>query len=289
MNKALQRCQDENKLNKFDPEKFHHDTFHETYREEEQNRMRVRFCAMDLDGDGTVTEKEIEHVLQSLGICEHSGAIRSKLAKFDKNHDGVFDFEEFQTLYYGGVRVRESKKRIEEVENFSDSDFEKDAKETEELKLEDSMSDVDPSDLKVDELLKSFLAGDGIEKAGADDIRKLAKLAFGAFRGDDSLMYLKSPIIVVGDVHGQYTDLLRIFNRCGAPDWSHKNTQYLFLGDYVDRGEQSVEVISTLLALKVTYPKKVYMLRGNHENNSVNRRYGFKDECRKKVIFKHIK
>ncbi|KAI6205088.1 hypothetical protein M3Y94_00752900 [Aphelenchoides besseyi] len=91
---------------------------------------------------------------------------------------------------------------------------------------------------------------------------------------DDAVLELNPPILIVGDIHGQFTDLCSIFDQNGDPP----KTAYLFLGDYVDRGPHSTEVATLLFCYKLLHPKSVYLLRGNHECATINRCYGFWDE-----------
>jgi len=95
---------------------------------------------------------------------------------------------------------------------------------------------------------------------------------------EGSLVEVEVPIKVIGDIHGQYQDLHKLFDLIGrVPE-----QRFMFLGDYVDRGPQSLETIVFLLALKLRYRDRIYLLRGNHETPSVNRLYGFYDECCRK-------
>ena len=111
-----------------------------------------------------------------------------------------------------------------------------------------------------------------------EELKFLCTKSMEIFMQESSFLELTAPIIICGDIHGQYRDLIRLFDFGGSP----QKKQYLFLGDYVDRGKNSIECIALLLAYKVKYPKSIYLLRGNHESEMINRTYGFYDECKRR-------
>lgn len=99
-----------------------------------------------------------------------------------------------------------------------------------------------------------------------------------------SLVEVEPPMKICGDTHGQFSDVVRLFDRGGFPPAAN----YLFLGDYVDRGHQNLEVIILFLAYKVKYPENFFLLRGNHECPAINRVYGFYEECQRRYQSQRI-
>ena len=111
-----------------------------------------------------------------------------------------------------------------------------------------------------------------------ETVKDLINKAKEIFINEDNVQAVTAPVTVCGDIHGQFYDLLELFDIGGkCPD-----TNYLFMGDYVDRGDQSIETLCLLLCLKVRYPTRIFLTRGNHESSEITQLYGFYDECIKK-------
>ena len=108
-------------------------------------------------------------------------------------------------------------------------------------------------------------------------LQDLCKLVTPSLTQDPVLLKLDGDFIIVGDLHGSLKDLLRIFASAGSP----LTNNYIFLGDYVDRGQFSIEIVTLLLALKQQRPDSIYLLRGNHEFEEMNGIYGFREQVLK--------
>ena len=149
-----------------------------------------------------------------------------------------------------------------------------------------TMSSLKPAEL--DEMINRLLDAGYSSKATKTVCLKNAEITAicaavrELFLTQPALLELHAPVKIVGDIHGQYTDLLRTFEMCGFPP--HAN--YLFLGDYVDRGKKSLETILLLFCYKLKYPENFFLLRGNHESANVTRVYGFYDECKRRCTIK---
>jgi len=109
----------------------------------------------------------------------------------------------------------------------------------------------------------------------------LIQQASDILRKEPNVIKLKEPVIIVGDIHGQYYDLIHMFEKV-VDNRNLPKTNMLFLGDYVDRGSYSIEVCIFLYALKINYPNEIIMLRGNHESRAMTEHFTFREEVLKK-------
>jgi diadenosine tetraphosphatase ApaH/serine/threonine PP2A family protein phosphatase len=124
-----------------------------------------------------------------------------------------------------------------------------------------------------------------LQLASAREMLLLCDTVVEVLRQEDSLVAVPLPCRVYGDIHGQLLDLLEFFNAFSWPDKRRGDIfsmSYVFLGDFVDRGAYSCDVITLLFSLKILYPTKVFLVRGNHEDRLMNVNYGFHDNCQRK-------
>eukprot|EP00899_Mesostigma_viride_P011782 jgi/Mesvir1/20604/Mv14835-RA.2 len=114
-----------------------------------------------------------------------------------------------------------------------------------------------------------------------NQIDEMCNLVEYIFEREPSVLKLRAPIKIFGDVHGQFGDVMRLFDEYGSPSTAGDISyiDYLFLGDYVDRGMYSLETMCLLMALKLEHPKSIHLIRGNHEAKDINKLFGFKSEC----------
>lgn len=119
---------------------------------------------------------------------------------------------------------------------------------------------------------------ENLQVLSEEEIEKLCSMAKDILQFEHNVQPVNAPVTICGDVHGQFHDLMELFKIGGpCPD-----TNYLFMGDYVDRGYYSVESVSYLVAMKIRYPSRLTILRGNHESRQITQVYGFYDECLRK-------
>ena len=138
-----------------------------------------------------------------------------------------------------------------------------------------------PKDWSVNQMDRQFIFK-------REDILMLAQECTAIVKTQPTVLRVKVPVKVFGDFHGQYQDMMRFFDLWRGPTESSQggdieSYDYLFLGDYVDRGAHSLETICLLMALKVKFPNQIHLLRGNHEDSSINRVFGFAEECEERL------
>jgi len=126
-------------------------------------------------------------------------------------------------------------------------------------------------DRQIEQLMKCEYIKESEVKALCDKAKEILS-------NESNVVKVETPLTICGDIHGQFYDLMELFKVGGeCPE-----TNYLFMGDFVDRGFYSVETFLLLLALKVRYPDRITLIRGNHESRQITQVYGFYDECLRK-------
>ncbi|KAL0485890.1 serine/threonine-protein phosphatase [Acrasis kona] len=111
-----------------------------------------------------------------------------------------------------------------------------------------------------------------------NDLKKLCNYVKDILIEESNVQPVSSAVTVCGDIHGQFHDLLELFKTGGELP----GTRYIFMGDFVDRGYNSLETLTYLMLLKARYPQHMTLLRGNHESRQITQVYGFYDECQRK-------
>jgi len=117
------------------------------------------------------------------------------------------------------------------------------------------------------------------KKLNERDFHTLCDMVKDILGEESNVQPVSTPVTVCGDIHGQFPDLLELFKTGGS---IANGTRYIFMGDYVDRGMYSLETLTYLLLLKVRYPDRITLLRGNHESRQITQVYGFYEECLQK-------
>ncbi|KAF6017533.1 PPP2CA [Bugula neritina] len=141
--------------------------------------------------------------------------------------------------------------------------------------LEYTMSDDKSSAKELDQWIEQLYE---CKQLTESQVKTLCEKAKEILMKESNVQEVRCPVTVCGDVHGQFHDLMELFKIGGkSPD-----TNYLFMGDYVDRGYYSVETVTLLVALKVRHYERVTITRGNHESRQITQVYGFYDECLRK-------
>eukprot|EP00164_Ancoracysta_twista_P002976 GFYU01003965.1.p1 GENE.GFYU01003965.1~~GFYU01003965.1.p1 ORF type:complete len:306 (+),score=66.12 GFYU01003965.1:168-1085(+) len=116
------------------------------------------------------------------------------------------------------------------------------------------------------------------ERLTEDQLKRLCAIVKDLLLEESNVQPVKAPVTVCGDIHGQFHDMLELLRTGGEVP----STNYIFMGDFVDRGYSSVETFTLLILLKARYPANITLLRGNHESRQITQVYGFYDEIQRK-------
>ena len=213
----------------------------------------------------------------------------------DKKIDDIEEKEEF-TIDTSSKNInvdnKEKPENLNKIKTTLETNEKEDKKENKEENKEENNENKDENKnndnvYKIIKKLKKARRGSICQELNIkeDECNYIIDKAYEIFQKEESLLKISAPLYICGDIHGQYYDLLRVFDILNYPPQS----TFLFLGDYVDRGKQSLECLLLLLSLKIEYPEKIFLLRGNHECEALNKIYGFFDECKRRLSIKCFK
>ena len=257
-------------------------------KEEEKKKKEEEIKKKEEEDKKENEEKDKNEIKEENKIEENKENINDVKEEEDKNKnnkdvDKKSDEEEFiiDTSTKNNNNTGVKKVTKEEIKTEEEDEKENDINDN---KIENQNND---SIYKIIKKLKKARRGSICQELTIkeDECDYVIDKSYEIFQKEESLIKIKAPLYICGDIHGQYYDLLRVFDILNYPPQS----TFLFLGDYVDRGKQSLECLLLLLCLKIQYPDKIFLLRGNHECEALNKIYGFYDECKRRLSIKCFK
>ena len=257
-------------------------------KEEEKKKKEEEMKKKEEEDKKGNEEKDKNEIKEENKIEENKENINDVKEEEDKNKnnkdvDKKSDEEEFiiDTSTKNNNNTGVKKVTKEEIKTEEEDEKENDINDN---KIENQNND---SIYKIIKKLKKARRGSICQELTIkeDECDYVIDKSYEIFQKEESLLKIKAPLYICGDIHGQYYDLLRVFDILNYPPQS----TFLFLGDYVDRGKQSLECLLLLLCLKIQYPDKIFLLRGNHECEALNKIYGFYDECKRRLSIKCFK
>ena len=257
-------------------------------KEEEKKKKEEEMKKKEEEDKKENEEKDKNEIKEENKIEENKENINDLKEEEDKNKnnkdvDKKSDEEEFiiDTSTKNNNNTGVKKVTKEEIKTEEEDEKENDINDN---KIENQNND---SIYKIIKKLKKARRGSICQELTIkeDECDYVIDKSYEIFQKEESLLKIKAPLYICGDIHGQYYDLLRVFDILNYPPQS----TFLFLGDYVDRGKQSLECLLLLLCLKIQYPDKIFLLRGNHECEALNKIYGFYDECKRRLSIKCFK
>ena len=257
-------------------------------KEEEKKKKEEEIKKKEEEDKKGNEEKDKNEIKEENKIEENKENINDLKEEEDKNKnnkdvDKKSDEEEFiiDTSTKNNNNTGVKKVTKEEIKTEEEDEKENDINDN---KIENQNND---SIYKIIKKLKKARRGSICQELTIkeDECDYVIDKSYEIFQKEESLLKIKAPLYICGDIHGQYYDLLRVFDILNYPPQS----TFLFLGDYVDRGKQSLECLLLLLCLKIQYPDKIFLLRGNHECEALNKIYGFYDECKRRLSIKCFK